>query len=68
MEKKKHVLKYSIEWLDGKDSYGIVDYECNSIKTPFEQMTEKITQLEMGSNENHTADTIKEITIHIYEK
>jgi len=68
MEKQNFVLKYRIDWIDGKDSYGIVDYECNSISYPFENMSEKIIELEQGNNEEHTAEMIKEITIHIYER
>ena len=68
MEKQNFVLTYSIDWLDGKDSYGIVDYECNSIRYPFETMTEEITKLIQGEPVERTVDMIKELTIHIREK
>ena len=63
-----YVLTYSIDWADGRDSYGIVDYECESIRYPFETMTGEITKLIQGEPEKRTVEMMKEITIHIREK
>jgi hypothetical protein len=68
MEKKNYVLTYSIDWVDGRDTYGIVDFECYSVRYPFETMAEKITELIQGEPEERTVEMIKEITIHIREK
>lgn len=68
MEKQNYVLTYSIDWMNGEFSYGIADYECYSIRYPFENMSEKIAELEEGIKEEHTIDKIKEISIHIRNK